>query len=256
MIDRVGEINYNNFGSKMEIIAYKNANDIIIEFQDKYKVKVHTKYCHFKEGIVRNPYDKTIYNVGYIGEGIYKVSEQGKHTRAYDTWNNMMKRCFDKKCQIKNPTYKGCTVCEEWHNFQNFAKWYYDNYYEIEGEIMHLDKDIIFKGNKIYSPQTCILVPKRINELFTKSDKVRGKYPIGITEWRGKLAVKCNIINENGNKKRKFLGYFPLNKPFQAFTCYKNFKENYIKQVADEYKDLIPQKLYEAMYKYEVEIND
>jgi hypothetical protein len=36
----------------------------------------------------------------------------------------------------------------------------------------------------------------------------------------------------------------------------KNFKENYIKQVADEYKDLIPQKVYEALYRYEVEIND
>ena len=37
---------------------------------------------------------------------------------------------------------------------------------------------------------------------------------------------------------------------------YSESKENYIKQVADDYKDLIPNKLYEAMYACQVEIND
>jgi hypothetical protein len=67
--------------------------------------------------------------------------------------------------------------------------------------------------------------------------------------------AQCSVF-ENGKSKQKHLGYFPLDKPFQAFYAYKVFKENYIKQVADKYKDLIPQKLYDAMYKYEVEIND
>ena len=65
------------------------------------------------------------------------------------------------------------------------------------------------------------------------------------------LEIWCNTLT-----KRKYLGRLPLDKPFQAFTIYKNFKENYIKQVADEYKDLIPKELYDAMYKWEVEIND
>ena len=69
------------------------------------------------------------------------------------------------------------------------------------------------------------------------------------------LTASCHILY--GEKcKTKYLGCFSLNKPFQAFTCYKNFKEKYIKEVADEYKDLIPNKLYEALYRYEVEIND
>ena len=71
-----------------------------------------------------------------------------------------------------------------------------------------------------------------------------------------RCSCKCLVAHCNYNKKSKTLGYFPIDKPFQAFTCYKNFKENYIKQVADEYKDLIPKKLYDAMYNYKVEIND
>ena len=122
---------------------------------------------------------------------------------------------------------------------------------------MCLDKDILIKGNKIYSPNTCLIVPERINTLFIKCDNSRGEYPIGVVENQDKksnyvgLTVFCCTLYE-----RKYLGSFPINKPFQAFTCYKNFKENYIKQVADEYKDIIPQRLYDAMYKYEVEIND
>ena len=122
---------------------------------------------------------------------------------------------------------------------------------------MHLDKDILYKGNKIYSPENCCFIPYRINLLFTKSDKTRGEYPIGITydKRSDKIMVQCNT-HENNKSKKVHLGSFPLNRPFQAFYAYKTFKENYIKQVADEYKNLIPKKLYEALYKYKVEIND
>ena len=122
---------------------------------------------------------------------------------------------------------------------------------------MQLDKDILNKGNKIYSPETCVFVPQRINNLFTKSNKIRGGYPIGVNYSQNCncLCVRCSILCED-KKKNKHLGYFSLDEPFKAFSTYKNFKENYIKKVADEYKELIPQKLYEALYKYEVEIND
>ena len=191
---------------------------------------------------------------GYIGVGKYRKSTHG---RIYEVWRDMLRRCYDDKRQIKSPTYKGCTVCEEWHNFQNFAKWYEENYYEIEGQRMHLDKDILFKGNKIYSPQTCIFVPQRINLLFTKSNAIRGLYPIGIDFHKksGKLRVRCDIYEENC-KKRICLGMFLPSETEEAFAVYKKFKENYIKQVANEYKDFIPKKLYDALYVYEVEITD
>lgn len=258
-IDRIGEENYNNFGILMKIVEYICYDDIWVEFQDEYKAQVHTTYKHFKKGGVKNPYDKTVYGVGYLGEGKYKTrGEDGKKTRTYKAWKNMLQRCYDPYFLNKEMTYIDCYVCEEWHNFQNFAKWFYENYYEIPNQRMHLDKDILIKGNKVYSPETCVFVPNRINYLFIKRDKVRGKYPIGVTYHKRKCAleVQCGIIDENGKGKRKHLGNFSLNKPFQAFYVYKIFKENYIKQVADEYKGMIPQKLYDAMYAYEVEIND
>ena len=119
---------------------------------------------------------------------------------------------------------------------------------------MCLDKDILIKSNKIYSPEACCFIPEKINILFTKSNSMRGKYPIGVTYHNRDNVLEAWCCNKEC--KRQYLGRFPLNRPFQAFTTYKNFKENYIKQVADEYKGLIPQKLYEAMYNYEVEIND
>ena len=258
-IDRTGEENYNTFGTLMKIVEYKNALDITVEFQDEHKEKVHAQYNDFKKGKVKNPYDKTVYGVGYIGAGKYKASGKGgRQTKAYITWQSMLQRCYDPYELNRRPTYIDCYVCGEWHCFQNFAEWYYKNYYEIENDMMCLDKDILCKGNKIYSPKTCVFVTEKINKLFIKCDKIRGEYPIGVgyNKASGKLLVRCRILDENGKHKTKHLGYFPLNRPFQAFYTYKVFKEDYIKEVADEYKDLIPKKLYEAMYRYDVEIND
>ena len=251
--ERIGETRKNKeeLGSyKMKIVEYNNSHDIIIEFQDKHKVRVHTNYNNFIEGSVKNPYHPFIYDVGYIGVGKYNAKE---HRRIWDTWHDMLKRCYDPYYINKTPSYIDCYVEKHLHNFQNFAKWYEENYYEAFEERMHLDKDILCKGNKIYSTETCIFVPQRINVLFTKSNKMRGEYPIGINYYKkyNCLVTRCNTL-----EKRIHLGYFSLDEPFKAFTTYKNFKENYIKKVADEYKELIPQKLYEALYKYEVEIND
>ena len=250
--ERIGEEGYNNFGSKMIITEYINNRKILVEFQDKYKAKVYSTYSHFKNHKIANPYDRTVYNIGYLGENKKQCDRI-----IYNEWFQMLQRCYDPYHLNKCPTYIDCFVCDEWHNFQNFAKWYEENYYECNNEKMNLDKDILCKGNKIYSPQTCVFVPQRINLLFVKRDNYRGNLPIGcdIHKASNTIRVRCNII-ENEKIKRKCLGYFSIDKPFQAFTCYKNFKENYIKQVADEYKDLIPMKLYDAMYRYEVEIND
>lgn len=162
----------------------------------------------------------------------------------------MLKRCYDKNWKQKHPTYKDCTVCDEWHNFQNFAQWYEENYYEIPGEIMQLDKDILIKGNKVYSPDTCCFVPGDINSLFIKSDEIRGNLPIGVTKEKDKYMAQCQ--NTLGYKRR--IGLF--NTPEEAFDAYKKRKEKIIKEIANKYKEYIPDKLYKAMYNYEVEWED
>lgn len=255
-INRIGERNYNNFGSEMVIVNYNGCMDIDVYFPEFDWIFKHAKYNNFKKGEIKCPYERRFYNVGYIGEGDYKVSENRKSTRVYNTWRHMLQRCYDEKLHEKHPTYKNCKVCKEWHNFQNFAKWYKDNYYEVGNEKMCLDKDILFKGNKIYSPDTCIFVPETINKLFIKNDKNRGESVIGATLYKnGKYQAQCNIINpETGKSKQEYLGLYDSQE--KAFQVYKYHKERNIKQIADYYKIHIPQKLYDAMYNYEVEIDD
>lgn len=256
--DRINEINISNEGCKMKIIKYNGVRNVVIEFQDKYKAKIHTTYEKFKKGSIKNPYYPSVCGVGYFGQGKYKSrGKDKKKTIAYQIWNGMIKRCYDAYELNKEPTYIDCYVCDEWLCFQNFAEWFYENYYECDNERIQLDKDILIKGNKIYSPKTCVFVPQRINELFTKSDSIRGEYPIGVSYHKAtnKLMARCSVL-ENNKKKRKHLGLFELNQVKEAFTCYKQFKENYIKQVAEEYKEFIPIELYNAMYNYQIEIND
>ena len=125
---------------------------------------------------------------------------------------------------------------------------------------MHLDKDILCKGNKVYSIDTCIFVPQRINELFVKQQNKRGKYPIGvkIDKRRNHLYSSIRIIDGNGNSHSKYLGRYST--PEEAFQVYKHAKENYIKEVIDSYEGKIPEPFYsrlkEAMYNYKVEIDD
>ena len=251
-INRVGEKNRNTFGTLMKIIEYRNAKDITIEFQDEYKVRKRATYQQFLKGKIKNPYDKEIYGIGYLGG---ETVNHKTYPIIYQYWQKMLARCYDAYYLNKHPSYINCYVCEEWHSFQNFINWFENNHYEIFEQKMALDKDILIKGNKIYSPKTCCFVPQRINNLFLKKQNYRGEYPIGVYLHKksNKYVAQCNI-EEKGKEKRVWLGEYKTIE--EAFYSYKMFKENYIKQVADEYKNLIPQKLYEALYKYEVEIND
>ena len=248
-IDRTGEEKTNTFGSLMRIINYRNNKDIDVYFPQYDYIKEHVNYNQFIKGKVKCVYEPRIYGIGYISDGKYEVSINGKSTKHYDIWCGMLKRVYDPKYIQKHPTYEGCCVYESWHNFQTFSEWIDKNYYEIEGQRMELDKDILCKGNKIYSPDTCVFVPHRINTLFIKSDKCRGDLPIGVVRVNKKYNARCNV-----DKKIKNLGYY--NSLEEAFEVYKNFKEKDIKKVAEEYKDKIPEKLYNAMITYEVEIDD
>lgn len=249
--DRTGEFNINKNNELMTILKYRNARDIDIVFKDGTIVK-HLEYSAFKNGQIKNPKTPTVFNVGYLGVGCYSASKNNKPTKIYNSWVSMLQRCYDKKLHEKHNTYLNCTVDTFFHNFQNFSQWYYDNLWH--SDFLILDKDILQKGNKVYSPNTCILVNRNINCLFTKSDASRGEHPIGVSYVikNKKYSAQVRINNKN-----KHIGLF--NTPEEAFYAYKNFKEKYIKQVADEYKEKypnFPQKLYDAMYNWRVEITD
>ena len=254
-IDRTGEKGVNNFGSEMVIVEYRKCNDIDVYFPEYNWVFKHTRYNTFKKGKIKCPYEPRVYGKGYLGEGEYKVSENGRVHKYYIIWHDMVKRCYDPKFQEKNPSYKGCRIEDYLLNFQYMCKWLDENYYEVPGERMQLDKDILCKGNKIYSRDTCIFVPQRINLLFTKSDNSRGNNPIGvILNPSGNYRVMCH----DGHGGRDNLGTYSTKE--EGFQAYKEYKEKVIKEVIDSYEWKIPEphysKLKEAMYNYKVEIDD
>ena len=254
-INRIGEKGINNFGSEMVIVEYRSANDIDVYFPKYDWIFKCAQYQTFKKGNIKCPYEPRIFNIGYLGEGKYKVSENRKLKREFVIWHAMIKRCYNPKYQERNSTYKGCKVEDYLLNFQHMGEWINENYYEIPGETMCLDKDILYKGNKVYSRDTCIFVPERINNLFVKSDKARGKCPIGVTELpSGTYQVYCS----NRYGKSVYLGRY--NSKEEAFQVYKQYKEKVIKEVIDSYEGKIPEpyysKLRNAMYNYKVEIDD
>ena len=181
-IDRTGEEGYNKFGSKMVIIRYKNTKDIDVYFPEYNWTFKHTQYTTFQTGTIKCPYERRYFGVGYLGEGKYRTWENGKDKNEYVIWHHMLKRCYEPKYQEKYPTYKGCTVEDYLLNFQHMGEWIDENYYNVPGERICLDKDILYKGNKVYSRDTCICVPERMNLLFVKSDGSRGKDPVGVSD--------------------------------------------------------------------------
>ena len=255
--NRVGCKNVNNQGHQMEIIEYNGCLDILVMFDNDKNNIVRTKYDLFKSGAVNNPNHIGKFG-GIIGKRI-GVNSNKEIKKSYDVWNSMHTRCNNSQYHELEPTYKDKYVCEDWIYYNKFKEWFDKNYYNLGEECMQLDKDILVKGNKVYSPETCIFVPQRINNLFTKTDAKRGEYPIGVyyKTKEKQLTSGMSYLDENGKKKYRGFGYF--NTVEDAFNCYKTNKESYIKQVADEYKSKypnFPQKLYDAMYGYEVEITD
>ena len=167
---------------------------------------------------------------------------------SYKTWHNLILRCYNEFSVNRNPTYKDCSVCEEWLIFSNFKDWFDKNY--VDG--YDLDKDILVKGNKIYSPSTCCFVPQEINKLIINQKRNRGLLPIGVVKKQdGKFVAQISK-----NKKRVTLGRFLTAN--DAFAAYKKEKESYIKEVAQKYFNdgKITKRVYDALMRYEVEITD
>ena len=264
--DRIGEINISNEGCVMKILEYNNCDDIIIQFEDEYKYRLHTDYSNFKKGRCKNPFYPSVCGHGYLGVdkngNVPNTAElkDGKcvATQEYAKWMHMLQRCFDNKYKEKKPTYKDVTCCNRWLCFANFLEdleilkqeynWNVD-------EKLQLDKDILHKGNKIYGLENCILVPDYINFLFIKSDAKRGDYPIGVSYHKRakKYQAQCNV-----NGKLISLGLYSTIK--EAFNAYKQAKEQEIKRVANECvsKGYVTQgsRLYNAMISYQIEIDD
>lgn len=171
-------------------------------------------------------------------------------TDCYSHWIQIIRRIYDEKWKTKNQSYIDCTVCEEWLYLSNFKKWFDD---PINGykEGYEIDKDILIKGNKMYSPDTCCFVPQEINKLLLLNKHKRSSTPIGVNIKNNKYVARLSK-----RRKRVFIGSYDDKE--EAFNAYKTAKEQYVKELADKYykEGKITKKVYDALMKYEVEITD
>lgn len=234
--ERIGEKTTTHQGFEIEIVEYNSATDVIVEFNDRYHSRKKTLYLYFKNQQVQCPscfvlYDKAI---------AYK--EDIKNNKiAYEKYRAMFDRCYGKQ-DGNNVAYKGCEVCEEWFKFENFVTWFNDNYYEIDGQTMELDKDL-FGNGKLYSPQTCIFLPHRINSIFTRSENRRKKnkdLPKGVHTHKRQNGSTCYRVL----RLRKDCLFDNVE---DAERAYKEIEQKRKIELAEEYKDYIPKKLYDFL---------
>lgn len=236
----IGDVFPTNEGGSVTVIEYINAYEVIVEFNDHVKHRVSKRASHIRSGLIRNPYKPSVYGVGYLGVGNARASENKIRTHGYDIWKAMIGRCYDEKMQKKMPCYVGVTVCEEWHNFQNYHEWLVSQ--SDYGKGYHLDKDLLFQGNKIYSPDTCILIPSEINIAVTFSETKNSNLPIGVSfDSRKNKYYAC--INIEG--KTASLGFHETIS--DARSVYIDEKESIVRELAEKWKGEIDPKAYKAL---------
>lgn len=172
---------------------------------------------------------KLVQGVGKYTKGKYLSKSEGKRGKEYNLWTDMLKRCYDIKRQSIQTTYKECTVSENFKNFQFFAEWC-NNQIGFGNEGWQLDKDIVVRGNKMYSEDTCVFVPRQINLAIIGGNslnednrkgvffqKLSGKFKVYLSK-RSKLAYLGSFVDEN-----------------EASKVYKREKWLYLQSLLSEY---------------------
>lgn len=236
----------NNYGD-VEIVEYINSSKVKIRFINTNHIK-EEHLSSVRSGYVRDDSIPSTCGFGYVD--IEGASIGRNMTKEYQLWNNMINRCYNEKELSRNPTYKDCHVSEDWRYLSKFKEWAEKQIgYDQEG--FHLDKDILVKGNKVYSPETCCFVPKEINSMLTNSRRCRGAYPVGVS-YKKRIGKYVSQISKNGEAIH--LGTYDT--PEEAFYAYKPVKEAHIQSLAEKWKDQIDNRVYEALMNYQVEITD
>ena len=234
-----GDIFTNSHNESVVVIDYLSCVKILVEFLDENKARKTYRAQDLRNGSFKNPYRRTVRGVGYIGQGKYLALFEGVETTAYSFWSRMMNRCYSGCKSVKNVTYLDCTVSSEWHNFQEFAEWFYNYPKYFKG--YELDKDILVKGNKIYSYEACCLVPKEINSFFTN---ISGNSGVYYNKDSGNFVSRVSV-----GGKRKVIGRFDCK--MEALKAYKKAKEAEAKILAEYWKEKIDVLVYDKLINWE-----
>ena len=247
--DCVGKVFKSLNSGDFKILKYNDKTNVEIQFLNTgYEAVV--ELGSIRNGKVKDPYSSSVHGVGISGAK-YPIKVNGVKTKEYALWQSMIQRCYSDTYQKKYPTYIGCEVSDNFKRYEYFYEWCHKQIgFGVEG--FELDKDLLVKGNKVYSEYSCVFIPQEINSLLIKSNTSRGKYLIGVC-WHKK--GKSFVAQVNKNKgKREHLGLFKTE--IEAFNAYKRAKESFVKEQANKWKGKIDERAYEALMNYTVEIAD
>ena len=247
--DCVGRVFKSKSSGDFKILKYNDSKSVEIQFL-KTGYEIVAQLGDIRNGNVKDPYLPSVYGVGVIGAK-YPTRVNGVKTKEYELWTSMLERCYSDTYKKQRPTYEGCEVSNKFKSYEYFYEWC-QNRIGFNKEGWQLDKDLLVKGNKIYSESTCIFIPREINQILVKSTASRGKYLIGVC-WNKKCKAFVAMVSKNKGKS-EYLGYF--NTELEAFNAYKQAKESFIKEQAEKWKSQIDPRAYEALMNYTVEITD
>ena len=196
--DCVGKVCKSKLSGDFKILKYNDSKNVEIQFVTTgYEAVV--QLGHIKSGSVKDPYSPSVYGVGITGVK-YPITINGVHTKEYDLWSSMLCRCYSDAIKKRCPTYDGCKVSNNFKRYEYFYEWCHKQI-GFSNKDWHLDKDLLTKGNKIYSESTCIFIPREINQILVKSTASRGKYLIGVCWDKTKKALKQVLIKTKESKR-------------------------------------------------------
>ena len=247
--DCVGKVCKSKSSGDFKILKYNDARNVEIQFINTGFETIAT-LGNIKNGKVKDLYLPSVYGVGIIGTK-YPSEVNRVKTKEYVLWQNMFQRCYSTTLKKRNPTYEGCEVSNNFKYFEYFYEWCHKQI-GFNNEGWQLDKDLLIKGNKVYSEDFCVFIPSDINLLLTKSTASRGEYLIGVSWCKTNKAFKAQVSRSKG--KSEYLGLFKTET--EAFNAYKQAKESFVKEQAEKWKDRIDIRAYEALMNYEVKITD
>ena len=247
--DCVDKVCKSKSSGDFKILKYNDKTNVEIQFI-KTGFETVVELGNIRNGNVKDPYSPSVYGVGILGTK-YQTKFNGVNAKEYKLWKSMLTRCYSDTYKKKQLAYEGCEVSDNFKSYEYFYEWcHYQT--GFGNDSWHLDKDLLIKGNKIYSENTCIFLPQEINKVLTKSTVSRGKHLIGVYWCNTNKAFKAQVNKNKG--KQEYLGYF--NTELEAFNAYKQAKESFIKEQANKFKSQIDPRAYEALMNYAVEITD
>ena len=247
--DCVGKVCKSKSSGDFKIVKYNDAKDVEIQFL-KTGFETVVELGNIRNGKVKDPYVPSVYGVGIIGAK-YPITINGVKTKEYMLWTRMLQRCYSDTLKKKCPTYEGCKCSENFKSYEYFYEWC-NKQIGSDNEGWHLDKDLLIKGNKVYSESTCVFLPQEINTLLIKSTASRGEHLIGVHWSNTNKAFVAQVGKNKG--KQEWLGCF--NTEVEAFNAYKQAKEAFVKEQATKWKSQIGERVYKALMNYEVSIDD